>query len=472
MRNQLVNIIKSEFKIWSYYSHINRELATRNIKNMPFLRWPDHSPCIEGNLFMLSLFGDGLSMQIKGGTLRTYAYNISHLIRFCYKNRINITDLTDNWFTLFISGLQVNKDGLGIRIRSNNQILKIGRACIKFLLFIGDFHSLKNFIGKDNYNSILLKEIRIVVGRDRKNNPIIKYYWHHEAFPNPDTKKKRHPIADIAVVGIKSSIRSNKDSKLVKRNSVLLQSYFQTGARRSEVLWLKVKDVMDASKLLDQGIQFPTLRLITLKRQDLVPERFVPVPRTLIVNLIDYIGTTRKRIIKNCGIKIDHDFVFVSHTSGQPLDPDTLSTYMIMWAKQAGITEPAFLHLIRHLFITETLIRLIIQHELNNKDEFRKTLVNNENFKLQLQEWTGHTRLSSLDIYIDLAFADLAGKTKTLNNVAAGASIEVVKDNIDIIISKCIKNTMTKAEALSFKKIVEAFSLDIGYPISSDVDSC
>jgi integrase len=470
MRNQLVNIIKSEFKIWSYYSHINGELGTRNIKDMPFLHWPDHSPCVEANLFMLSLFEKGLSMQIKGGTLRIYAYNISHLIRFCYKNRINITDLTDNWFTLFINGLQANKNGLGIRIRSNDQVLKIGRACIKFLLFIGNVHSLKNFIGKENYNSIIIEEKKIVVSIENKI-PIIKFYWDHEAFPNPDTKKKRHPIADIAVAGVKSSIRSNKDSKLVKRNSVLLQSYFQTGARRSEVIFLKVKDVMNAFKLLDQGIQFPTLRLITLKRRDLVSERFVPVPRTLIVNLIDYIETTRKRIIKKCGIKIDHDFVFISHRSGQPLDPDTISTYMIMWAKQAGITEAAFIHLIRHLFITETLIRLITEHELNNQDEFRKALVSDKDFKTELQQWTGHTKSSSLDIYIDLAFAELAGKTKTINNVAVGASIEVVKDNIDIIISKCIKNTMTKAEALSFKKIVEAFSLDIGYPISSAPDS-
>ncbi|MGZ6518103.1 MAG: tyrosine-type recombinase/integrase [Bacteroidia bacterium] len=350
MSNQLVNIIKSEFKIWDYYSHINGELGTRNIKNMPFLRWPDHMPCIEANLFMLSLFNKAFSMRVKGGTLRTYAYNISHLIRFCFKNRINFTDLTDDWFTLFIRALQVDKDDLGVRIRSNDQVLKIGRTCIAFLLYIRGLHSLQNFIGKENYNSILLIEKRREVNNEGQKKPIIIYYWHHKSFPSPDAKNKRHPIADIALVGIKSSIRSNSDSKLVKRNSVLLQSYIQTGARRSEVLWLKVNDVMDAFKLLEHGIQCPSLRLATLKRKDLISERFVPVPKAFIVNLIDYIETTRKRIIKKLGLNIDHDYVFISHTSGEPLDPDTLSTYMIRWRKQAGIDEAAFLHLIRHAY--------------------------------------------------------------------------------------------------------------------------
>ncbi|MGZ6555054.1 MAG: hypothetical protein ACXVDV_20895, partial [Bacteroidia bacterium] len=339
MSNQLVNIIKSEFKIWDYYSHINGELGTRNIKNMPFLCWPDHMPCIEANLFMLSLFNKAFSMRVKGGTLRTYAYNISHLIRFCFKNRINFTDLTDDWFTLFIRALQVDKDDLGVRIRSNDQVLKIGRTCIAFLLYIRGLHSLQNFIGKENYNSILLIEKRREVNNEGQKKPIIIYYWHHKSFPSPDAKNKRHPIADIALVGIKSSIRSNSDSKLVKRNSVLLQSYIQTGARRSEVLWLKVNDVMDAFKLLEHGIQCPSLRLATLKRKDLISERFVPVPKAFIVNLIDYIETTRKRIIKKLGLNIDHDYVFISHTSGEPLDPDTLSTYMIRWRKQAGIDE-------------------------------------------------------------------------------------------------------------------------------------
>lgn len=85
-KKQLVNIIKGEFEIWDYYSHINAELNTRSAKDIPFIRWPDRIPCIEANLFMLSQFNLMLSRRVKGGTLRTYAYNISNLLRFCFLN--------------------------------------------------------------------------------------------------------------------------------------------------------------------------------------------------------------------------------------------------------------------------------------------------------------------------------------------------------------------------------------------------
>ena len=153
-KKQLVSIISDEFEIWDYYSHISGELKSKSIKDIPFIRWPDRLPCIEANLFMLSQFNKSLSRRVKGGTLRTYAFNLSHLLRFCFDNKINIIDLTDGRFTLFIRGLQAEKTAKGERVRTNDQVIKIGRTSIDFLKFISSFHSIDDFIGQEDFNAI------------------------------------------------------------------------------------------------------------------------------------------------------------------------------------------------------------------------------------------------------------------------------------------------------------------------------
>ena len=352
-KKQLVSIISDEFEIWDYYSHISGELKSKSIKDIPFIRWPDRLPCIEANLFMLSQFNKSLSRRVKGGTLRTYAFNLSHLLRFCFDNKINIIDLTDGRFTLFIRGLQAEKSTKGERVRTNDQVIKIGRTSIEFLKFIGSFHSIDDFIGQEDFNAIKVEEKEFKIVSEGNRKPITKYYWQHYSFPKPDNKKKRHPISDKAVNALKSVIKNHNDSKIVKRNICLFQAYEQTGGRRTEVAMMKVSDVKTA---FDSRLDSPMLRLITLKRRDDKTERLVPVPRTFIDNLMDYISTNRRRIIRNTiGKANDHDYVFISHTTGQPLSPDTISTYMINWRTEAGIEDAAFVHLTRHAYITEKL---------------------------------------------------------------------------------------------------------------------
>ena len=162
MKNkQLVNKIKSDFEIWGFLSPITKEVKTKMAKDMPFIRWPNNKPCIEANLFILSQFNLGFSRKVNGGTLRTYAYHISHIINYCSQKKINITGLTDNHFTQFICDLGSEIDTLGVRVRENNQVITIGRTCINFLFFLKDFYSLPNFIGVELFNSIKLEEKRI-----------------------------------------------------------------------------------------------------------------------------------------------------------------------------------------------------------------------------------------------------------------------------------------------------------------------
>lgn len=427
---QLVSIIK-KFEIWDVYSPLDKKLKLINADDTPFIRWPNREPCFEANLYMLSGLKRSLSRRVRGGTLRTYAMNITFLIRFCYENQIKLTELTDNWFRLFINSLQSEKHLNGKRLRSNNQVLKIGKQCIDFLIFLKAAYNLEAFIGGESFNAIRVWEKSFKIKSSHSSKRITKSSLYHNSFPKPDSFRRRHPISDSAASAIKTVIQNQNDRGLVKRNAAIYQTYEQTGGRRTEGIWLRVNDVREA---LDSAYECPLIRLITLKRSNQDEERYVPVSRVYLENINNYVRTTRRRVIKRTiGHKKDHGIVFISHVTGLPLTPDTVSTYMNNWRRESGISEQAFIHLLRHAFITEKLKCIILEHELQNQDEFRKALLNTERFKLQLQQWTGHAHLPSLDTYIDLAFADLAGVRQTYDAVALKSSTELIKDKIQTL---------------------------------------
>ncbi|XAW89556.1 tyrosine-type recombinase/integrase [Vibrio sp. CDRSL-10 TSBA] len=463
MKKQLTSSL-GDFEIWDYFSPIDNRLHFVEAVDIPFIRYPNRVPCFEANLYMQSKLHQGLSRKIKGGTLRTYAMNIAHLIRYCYNNGLRFSQLNDSSFTLFIRGLQAETNLKGERIRGVNQVLKIGRQCIDFLLFIGNLHSLKGFVGIGQESAIRIVEKKHKINIEDSNKKKEICFFEHKSFPTPQAVKRRSPISNDAASKIKGVIDEQPDKHIRRRDRCIYQSLEQTGARRTEVTLLRVSDVMSA---LDNGTECPLLQLKTLKRKDNTTYRALPVPRVFLENLHNYIRTTRRKIIKSTiGISNDHGFLFVSHTTGQQLSPDTISTYMIKWRKAAGIEEAAFAHLLRHAFITEKLKCLILEYDFESKDEFRKSLYNTKQFKMQLKEWTGHTQLYSLDTYIDIAFSDLSGIKKTYSLVSLRSSVDIIEDKIEELELDLQKGTKTFFEVTQeLQGVLTAFRLDINRSI-------
>lgn len=459
MSKQLVSIIK-EFQVWNYYSFLNQRLEFVDASRIPFIVYPNGVPCIEANLYMQAQIHKGLSRRVKGGTLTTYAKNISHLVRYIYKNNINFSRLTDDRYSMFIQGLQGERNAVGKLVRKNNHVIKIGRQCIDFLIFVADFYDIDNLIGTEKNNAIRVFEKKHRIHIEGRSKPKeVNYYWH-QSLPTPDAEYKRHPISNDAEKALKAVIDEQKDIDIRRRDRCIYQALEQTGARRTELAMLRVEDV---KKALDSYLDYPLLRLITLKRKDSKTERKLPVPRIFLNNLDDYIRTSRRRIIKKTiGKENDHGYLFVSHKKGTPLTPDTITTMIHTWRKRSGIEEAAFAHLFRHAFITEKLKEIILQHDIDTKDEFRKALLNTERFKMQLQQWTGHTHLSSLDTYIDLVFAELAGSRESINTTILKASVSVMQSDLDALMVEINKGEMKITEIVqSLESSLEAFQNDI-----------
>ena len=104
-----------------------------------------------------------------------------------------------------------------------------------------------------------------------------------------------------------------------------------------------------------------------------------------------------------------------------------------------------------------------MQHNnINNTDDFRKHLLHTEKFKLELQQWTGHTHISSLNTYIDLVFADINGYQKAYDQASLVNTTEDILVRANTLASQLKGKLININEATSdFIELIEAFKNDV-----------
>jgi len=413
--------------LFSHYSL--GKTSTKDGTNMPHLVWPDRSPCILANLYMLALRNrrgrggrQGLSRRgSKGGTMGDYAAKISQLIRFCYRNNWNFIDLTDDKFTIFINSLRSERNQANPQVRKKTEITitAVGRICLDFLSFVGHFYGDPEFVSERGTIRGTQKQYTVTEGRE--GNPIQSQYWHHHSFSGGDRLKKRNPIPAENIEKLREAVNAYGGSRFIQsRQHCLLSVLEQVGARRGEIAELRVSDILKASNMAH-----PMLKIVNLKQGD-NQYRMVPVTHMLLSELRKHIRLYRNKVIKHkLGKSNDHDLFFISQTSGRPLTDSTFGSEISALRAIAGIEEKACAHMFRHAFITNLFVLLIERHEFENTDDFRKALLNSEKFKMEVMQWTGHRNMNSLDHYVDFAFAKVAGYAKTLTSVHLLRATEV-----------------------------------------------
>lgn len=442
IKNQLY-IKLSNFEIFDYYSYNESKLKTLNIDNCPILFFPNHVPCFEANSYILNQLSKGLS-QRNGGTLNTYASNISIFLKFCYLNNItSFLSINNESFVDFINYIKSEKKIDGNKSRTSNQVITIGQRCIDFLLYVQDLYNYKNLIGVGS-------EFQIRLLKNEKSNPktrVRNVTYNHSSFPHKVSTLKKRPISIENCLKIRSYVAGIKQMDIQKRNLCLLDCLELTGARRDEIRQLKVQDISTALKSQELC---PLLKFETLKTKIQQNYRMVPVPRSLLNSLSNYIRHYRRKIIANTiGIKNDHGLVFISHITGKPLSVDTLTTYMYNWSVNAGTNTKVSLHQYRHKFITEKLFFLIKEFQIENKYKFREAFFEIAKLKLIIQQWTGHTSVDSLDVYIDYAFLE----DKNINKITEN----VILKNESSLLSQKIKQLET---AFNDQKITKEIFLN------------
>lgn len=432
--HQLFKIVP-EMELVNYFDAVRGEVKLREANNLPFICWPNGVPCLAANAYMVQLYKRNLSRNNNGGTLRQFAKDISHLIRYCFDNRIDFIQMNGDRFTAFIAKLRSERDPLNpmARTRDSNTLIAIGRKCIDFMDFIGKLNGDDRFV-IDTVNAQQKKyQIRT---KNSKSGKIEKFGWYHESFDTPSPRKNRSAISRKAIqelydaIPLLSSTNLDQQSKrfIDRRRTIMLRLLEMTGARIEEVARIQVSDIEKAIEQSD-----PKLRLTTLKKRR--PEhRFVPVLHQDLTALKAYVRVNRYMVVKRTiGVAEDHGGLFISEVTGKPLSSRYMSNEVGLLRRTAGITSQACAHMFRNRFITKLFVRLINQHDFENKDDFRKALLDANTLKQQVQQYTGHGNVDSLDTYIDLAFDEVANLGVVVSTVQLQEAYESFDSNVDIL---------------------------------------
>ena len=189
-----------------------------------------------------------------------------------------------------------------------------------------------------------------------------------------------------------------------------------TGARRGEISRILVKDIHNALEMDE-----PMLRLETWK-QGVSSQRLIPVHKMVLSDVKKHIDFMRRKVVKG---KVDDGFLFISQTSAKGISPDTITSEISLLKKAAGIKEKISPHMFRHAFITNKFVQLIKQHELENPDQFRQSLLSSKTFIIEVMMWTGHKSAEAVERYIHLAFKKVANYAATVSSVHLASAMQV-----------------------------------------------
>lgn len=375
-------------------------IVTHPAYDIPQLLWPDGTVCWLVNLYLLSGYRKGRSRKNKGGTLLTWAKNLTHLIRWCYQNRIDFIDLTDSHFKMFINTLLMEKDTEqpSEKRRTEQQVTTICSTVLNFLAFVDGKYPGLNLLGPAGRIRAEQKTFKILVGKN--GTTINRTSWVHESVPRYRKTRRRQPISTSAVNRLyEANVTLNAPPLVSRRRFIMLRLLEITGGRRIEISLIKVHDIEEATKTGE-------LKLFSAKQYRNDAYRFVPATQADLKELLSFVKHYRQRVIRNTiGHANDHGMLFINNDNGLPLEIDTLGTEFYILRKTAGIMdEEACLHAFRHRYITNIFRDLIRTHRYQNESDLRRALLSTETLKLKVMEWTGHSNIDSLDRYIHLAF--------------------------------------------------------------------
>jgi hypothetical protein len=460
---QIFSLTEEGFRIPHFVDH-RGTLHTRDGGNIPLVYWPDGRWCHYGNSFVLHLLERGQSRRNRGGTLAISASNISHLIRYCWDARIELTDLDDNHFREFIDGLckEQHPSRPGQFARNSNTVIAIGRSCLQLLSYIAEATADATLIGQNgrvratSTGGDRTSRYDGTAGRSRKPDTGHSS-WTHPSFPIPSAKRRRLPISSKNIERLReaaSQISTTAHQRM--RRQVMLTLLESTLGRRSEINEITPQAIQDALMMGIPMIELPTLkRRVKLVRQ-------IPMPRSDLEFISQYITFYRSKVARRHpldGRKVDG--LLLNDRTGRPIKAETISGEIRLLREAAGISEQACAHMFRHRGITKFLVALIEQYEPKTADDFRNLLTDIEALKHKTAEFTGHTDISSLDPYINLAFDEVTNFKKSYDLARASSTIESFKSSIRVQLSELEHGGSAERAASALESLADALLQDL-----------
>lgn len=379
--------------------------------------WPDGSPCIYAEMFLLAK-----SLQLKmrsndGGSLKVTASDLSHLVRFCWDTRCNFWDLYDDDFYNFVQRLRADKKhpGSAIRRRNDNTVSRIIETAIEFLIWIqSHFFSDRTIAGPRR----IAPQIRLLEKSYRSQGGQYVIRLKYPFTPTQDVPDPKRPLSSSlrnrlwdGVRILSQRVQPNLDAfernYLRARREVMFLLLEATGCRPGEAARLSVNTN-------ENCVSTGTVTLVTLKRRKGTdPERRVPLDKATAIKLEVFIHKHRKELIKRLrarGIEVwPQDKVFLGCRTGKPIAESALIREFHRIVTAADVEERACPSMFRHRFITN-MVKLHLLALMRDHPGVTRALLTEGDYRTILRRvatFTGHGSEESLFHYINWAWEEL-----------------------------------------------------------------
>lgn len=439
---QLHTLASPGFSVVAYCAEDSGAMF-RPAGTLPLPHWPNERWNMEVSLFLNELLDTQYEHEPRGGTLGTYCAYLAPLVRFCFEKRRKegFLSITDQDFAVQVEGLykaKSLKNGREVQTYNRTTVRAMVSVWLDFLSFLGKTFGDTSFIGE--HGRIRARRIRVARAGGGSTET-----WAHTALGESDPYNRRMPLRDAQLRALRvaaAQVRAPEFAK--KRRLSMLEAFDVLGFRRIEAHLLRVADVRAALKAAKKDFEahatapddddlrrrasFLSFRM--RKQADGAKERprKVPVSAVTLQFFKEYLRV-RRDALKDEGLKesdTDGSF-FVNPKTGRAYEPGYFTQEFWKLARAANILEPCSPHMARARYFTRELVRLILAHKLENADDFRRALINSEAFLNQVREISGHADPESLKVYIDLAFAEVAGLAKTLDRVEAQRTFDAIQ---------------------------------------------
>jgi integrase/recombinase XerC len=208
------------------------------------------------------------------------------------------------------------------------------------------------------------------VSRARKLAAVREYFRYLEAHDIITKSPAAHVETPRKERNLRTHLSSSEYNALLAvsagspRDYAVFQVFLQTGVRVSELCALRLDDLDFAARLL-----------------------LVRSGKGMVGREIELEGKAIKALRNYLAVRpqSEHDYLFVNY-AGEPISERGVRKMVEKYRQAAGITKRASCHSLRHTFATEKAKKGVSTW--------------------QLQEWLGHSRLDTTQIYVHLARQD------------------------------------------------------------------
>jgi site-specific recombinase XerD len=426
---QLFRMLPADIPFTTIFMGGRKRVIYDHVVSFPFMYWPDGRPCDAVNMYFLSM-----AHLTTGDSLKAYASQLTHLVRYCYNLKINFFDLTDVHFFKLSEFLreQRNKYDNTRRARNKNTVISVFQRVIHFLFWYQENFLLvgfKTLIGEVERSPQIIVELKnYKIFNEKVTVKRSQFYYVHRAMPTRESREPKHPISVEIIEGIEEYIDSlrvpeESESTFTQRNSSV--SSFQCAkreyirSRRHFMIWLMKRTGLRPSEMVDISVRMHLdilhLKVIYIptkkRRRAVAPLRSFPITLKDAATFQRYLNSRSRYQDVLLAVGCENrggDSLFI-RIDGAPIKKVSLESDFKRLANAAGFKDhQACFSMFRHRFITlEVLVHIKEFMKGTGKSRRMMTDSDYESILKRVAVKTGHSNVHSLWHYIDIAWSEI-----------------------------------------------------------------